>query len=660
MSNKNLLCVAIMVKNEEDRIVRTLSNIIKRVCHVVILDTGSTDKTVEVIQKYCKKKKKPLKLKKTTFVDFSYSRNILLKMCYGLSEFVILLDANDEVRNAITLTKFLRGVRDNKKDCVFGCKFIWENDMGIEGNNRTYYKIGVIRNNKSDIYYEFPVHEYITSSSHGEYYSNNSLQKTNFYIYQDRSKDKSSMPRIKRDIDTLNKYIEDNGNNIRAFRFLCQSYNIMKDYENLYKTSTKMLQIIEEKDKNLNTKFNNNYYGCLMYIGNSMHNLELKNYHGSYLKAYSHSKIIFDNAEPLYELASFKAKDGEYYTAYIYIKKCIKIERPVDIFDTEVNYQIYDKHRWSLLLTIAEKLDKMDDYKIACKKLYGRDDLIPLNKSNTDINTLSRKQQDIINRMFRKQKQKQKPKEELMKQTKGSKLYLLVSYRDREKQLIQYVPYMKRYLNSLQIDHEIIIIEQDDYSLFNKGMLYNFAVKYINQLENSDINNAKTFLCFHDIDILPTKGTNYYKPDENTFDHLYGYKFSLGGVFLCNFEDYIKINGFSNMYRGWGFEDNDIQRRVKSKNMEIDRSFFNIRYDKYCFRELDAPSSFAKMENKDAKDNRKLFEENNDPTLDGINKFDNFEEYINVQTKIIKDSNNDYEFIMIKCKVTEFYNNMIL
>ena len=486
MSNKNLLCVAIMVKNEEERIVRTISTIIKHVCHVVILDTGSTDNTIKVIQHYCKKKKRRLKLKVKSFVDFSYNRNILLKMCYGLSEFVLLLDANDEVRHPKLLNKFLRYVRNSRKESVFGCKFISENDGGIEGNNRTFYKIGIIRNNLDDIYYEFPVHEYITSHNHGKYISNNTLQKTNFCIYQDRSKDKSSVPRITQDIKALNKYIEDNGENTRALRYLCQSYNILRDYENLYKTSIKLLEMVEnkgkEKDNNLNAKFNNNYYGCLMYIANSMHELGLKDYHKYYLKAYSHCKILFDNAEPLYELASFKAKDGEDYVAYIYIKKCVKIKKPVDIFETEINYQIYDKHRWSLLLTIAEKLDKMDDYKLACKKLYGRDDLIPLNKSNMLITSLSKKQRDAINKNILTRPKRKSP-EELAEQTTGYKLYLIVPYRNKKDQLIQFIPHMNRYFESLKINYEIIIAEQDDDGLFNKGLLFNFGVKYVHNIK---------------------------------------------------------------------------------------------------------------------------------------------------------------------------------
>ncbi len=260
--------------------------------------------------------------------------------------------------------------------------------------------------------------------------------------------------------------------------------------------------------------------------------------------------------------------------------------------------------------------------------------------------------------------EKPKSQEELMKQTDGYKLYLIVPYRDnnngeRKKQLVQFIPHMNKYLKALKINYEIIVVEQDDDELFNRGLLFNFGVKYINQKE---LNINKIFLCFHDVDIIPIEETNYYKPDNNMVNHLYGYRFSLGGIILCNFEDYIKINGFSNMYCGWGYEDNDLQRRVSSKNLNINRNFFCERHDEYCFKELDLDkySSLKKMSEKGTKINQKIFEENNNSTLDGINKLNDFEKYINIQKTLITDpkDNNEYEFNMIKCQVTSCFKAM--
>ena len=47
----------------------------------------------------------------------------------------------------------------------------------------------------------------------------------------------------------------------------------------------------------------------------------------------------------------------------------------------------------------------------------------------------------------------------------------------------------------------------------------------------------------------------------------------MGGILTIFGEDFEKINGFP-CFWSWGFEDNVLQKRVLSNNMEIDRSEF--------------------------------------------------------------------------------------
>lgn len=648
---KRLLSVAIMVKDEEERILRTLDTIIKHVSHVVILDTGSSDNTVNVIKKYCAKKKKPLKLDTVPFIDFSYNRNILLKMCYGLSEYVLLLDSNDEVVNPRILINFLNQVED-KRDSVFGCKFYWENDNGVEGNNRIYYKIGIIRNNIPDIYYESPVHEYITSSNPGKYISNNNLQLTKFYIYQNRLLDKSSIPRIKRDIDVLNKFIDEHEDNIRAYRFLCQSYNLLEDYDNLYKFALKMMEIIVNTSTTLNIKYDDNYYYSLMSLGCASYKIGLNTseYTKYYLKAYQHARLSFDNCEPLYELASINHQIGNYGMAYHYIKKCIEIPMPEYIFDTQINNQIYEKHRWSLLLLLSEKLDHHDDYKLACKHLYGRDDLISLssikNNNSNDIKLTEKQKEKIINLSKTDGVSINQPCKtpEILKQNNaGYKLYLIVPYRDRLKHLVTFIPHMNKYLRHLEIDYSIIVSEQDDVKDFNKGILVNAAVKYIS-LNKKD--SDQIYLCIHDINILPIKATNYYRPDSNTVDHLYGNNSSLDGILLINLNDFIKVNGFPNRYIGPSFEDNDFQRRVIYQGIQINTDYFFPRGDNYCFQELDPDTSPIKTNSI-----QQIFD-SNQVSDEGFNTLSFDIKNYNIQQTIIRDpeTKEPYQFNIIKYK----------
>src|SRR5579872_3443916 len=76
--NRPCLAGAIMVKNESARIHVTLESI-KGICDkVIILDTGSTDGTQNLIMKWCEENKMKLHMKEGKFEDFSKSRNVLL------------------------------------------------------------------------------------------------------------------------------------------------------------------------------------------------------------------------------------------------------------------------------------------------------------------------------------------------------------------------------------------------------------------------------------------------------------------------------------------------------------------------------------------------------------------------------------------------------
>jgi hypothetical protein len=583
-----MLCVAIMVKNEEERIIRTLSSVIKQVC----------------------------------FIDFSYNRNILLKMCRGLSDFILLLDANDEVKKPRVLANFLRNVTDNR-DFVFGCKFVWENDGGIEGNNRTYYKIGVIRNNMDDIYYEFPIHEYITSSSPGSYVSNNNLYNTDFYIYQDRSKDKSSVPRIENDIAILNKYVDENPDNTvgvtRAYRFLCQSHNVLKNLNELNDCAKKLHDIVKDTSLTLDNKFEDYYYYSLMTIGQVMHELNMNGYEKYYLEAHKHSKLLFDNAEPFYRLSSDKFSDKEYEIAYAYIKKCIGIEKPGNIYETQINYEIYDKHRWSLLMQLAERLNKDDDYKMASMKLYGTDDLVPLSKSKTTIDDLTPKQQDAIRKVLEQNNIGIKPKsqDELKESTVGFRLFIIIAINndDNRYQVNSFINYMDRYLTKLEIDHKIIVVKQFYNGEANYGIMYNMAVNYIKSLGSTD----NVYLCFHDINVKPMMLTNYYRPDDNTVNYLHE------EINLINFEDFIKINGYSNLYIGKYFLNDDFKRRIDNQKLSCNKHFYFEKGNTDCFKEINEDND----NNNESKElNECVFEDDIDILVDGFDKLDDFNEYV--------------------------------
>jgi hypothetical protein len=153
------------------------------------------------------------------------------------------------------------------------------------------------------------------------------------------------------------------------------------------------------------------------------------------------------------------------------------------------------------------------------------------------------------------------------------KLGIIVPYRDRANQLETFRRRMAFYLNQTGIDYNIFIIEQDGAKLFNRGMLLNIGFKYA-------IKNGCDYVVFHDIDMLPLNvdysysdkplhiATDFYTTltildNRETFDEYFG------GVTMFPAKDFQKINGFSNKYWGWGYEDTDLLLRCKEASIEL-------------------------------------------------------------------------------------------
>ena len=91
------------------------------------------------------------------------------------------------------------------------------------------------------------------------------------------------------------------------------------------------------------------------------------------------------------------------------------------------------------------------------------------------------------------------------------------------------------------------------------------------------------FTCaiFHDIDLLPMNKTNVYNcPTRlplhmsarvSTFAFNLPYTTIFGGVTALMKQHFEQVNGFSNMFWGWGGEDDDMYNRVHDHGLDIAR-----------------------------------------------------------------------------------------
>jgi hypothetical protein len=154
------------------------------------------------------------------------------------------------------------------------------------------------------------------------------------------------------------------------------------------------------------------------------------------------------------------------------------------------------------------------------------------------------------------------------------KLGIIVPYRNRESHLKKFTSETANYLESKEIDFEIIVVEQTDDKPFNRGKLLN--VGYIKAKEL-----GCNYVVFHDVDMIPIEvdysysevplhlATNFeleYEKSKNLqFDDYFG------GVTMMSNSVFETINGYSNLYWGWGFEDDDLLFRCAEKHILLDK-----------------------------------------------------------------------------------------
>ena len=149
------------------------------------------------------------------------------------------------------------------------------------------------------------------------------------------------------------------------------------------------------------------------------------------------------------------------------------------------------------------------------------------------------------------------------------KLSIVVPYRNREEHLKQFVPYMEEYLVKEGIHFHIYIIHQADNKPFNRAKLLNVGYK---ESEDSD------YFAFHDVDMLPIDSDYSYidcpthlATRAEQFGFRLPYDGYFGGVTLFDKESFIKINGYSNEYWGWGAEDDDVLLRCSIMGVSASR-----------------------------------------------------------------------------------------
>jgi tetratricopeptide (TPR) repeat protein len=200
------ICLNMIVKNESNIITRLFDSVSSIIDCYCICDTGSTDNTIQVIERYFENKNIPGKIVTEPFKNFSYNRNFALQSCNGMSDYILLLDADMvlEIKNF------------NKKILNYSSSF-----SVLQGNESFYYQNMRIIKNNGEFKYKGVTHEYIDTPSDNIIYN---IEKDVLFI-RDIGDGGCKQHKFERDISLLLDGIKEEPNNDRYHFYLANSYH---------------------------------------------------------------------------------------------------------------------------------------------------------------------------------------------------------------------------------------------------------------------------------------------------------------------------------------------------------------------------------------------------------------------------------------------------
>ncbi len=154
------LTLCMIVKNEEEVLARCLSSLGDVFDEIVIVDTGSTDKTKEIAQLFT-----PFVYDFVWVDDFSVARNFSFSKATG--DYVMWLDADDVlIPTEQTKLKKFKQTLDGSVDCYF-LQYAIAFDQN-ENPTFCYYRERILKNDGSFVWVD-PVHEVITPHGKTQY-----------------------------------------------------------------------------------------------------------------------------------------------------------------------------------------------------------------------------------------------------------------------------------------------------------------------------------------------------------------------------------------------------------------------------------------------------------------------------------------------------------
>jgi glycosyltransferase involved in cell wall biosynthesis len=335
------LCLVMIVKDEEHVIERCLRSTMSIITSWSIVDTGSTDRTKEIIREVLKDI--PGELHERPWKNFAHNRSEMIELARGKAAYNLMMDADDvlDVPEGFVLPELIH----DKYDLI------------VKYENLTMPRPHIFKND-AGFRFESVLHEYLHKDG---LCTSGLLEGITYRVIGGGTRGKDGVAKYKRDAEILREALARNPNDHNAPRYvfyLAQSYRdtatclLAKDgtteeksryaYE-AKKFHEKALKAYEKRAAM--GSYYEEVFVSLLEIGKLHEHLKSSEraIQDAYVRAYE--ALPARGAEPLYYLARYYRLKNRFALAYIYARTGATIPMPAGLFvDHDIySWRIYDE-----------------------------------------------------------------------------------------------------------------------------------------------------------------------------------------------------------------------------------------------------------------------------------------------------------------------------
>ena len=342
-TSRKTVCLNMIVKDESHIMVELLTSVYKYIDYFVIVDTGSTDNTIELINTFAKNKNIKGEVFTRKWVDFGTNRTEALDLCKGKGDYVWVIDADNFVIGTIDFSVLSTNL---------------DSYTVLYKSSVSFWRCQIVKNDGSIKWkWHDVIHENLGPANANERITAGRLEggKNDYYIQDFHLGSRSLDPsKYDKDIALLEKGVIDRPEYPRYRFYLAQSYNSARKYEYAivnYRKRLNMGGFLEEVYQSLyqiGIATRQLYYQYKKYLQDKSSELahslpvNISEVHDAFMVA---SKYSPHRAEPLYELAMFYKNEHDFENGYKYAKQANMLKRPYDglfIEDYVYNYAATD------------------------------------------------------------------------------------------------------------------------------------------------------------------------------------------------------------------------------------------------------------------------------------------------------------------------------